>query len=102
MNLEHYVQILKEYVCKERQGCNDGVSVLSMLYMCYADSNRMDDEKIRADFDALYQSMNGMPLLEVDRVIYPVCTLCRDHEKTGFVHGIQIGIRLLQELTDVH
>lgn len=67
-----------------------------MLYMCYADSNRMDDKKIKADFDALYQSMNGMPLQEVDRVIYPVCTLCRDHEKTGFVHGVQVGMRLLQ------
>lgn len=46
-----------------------------MLYMCYADSNRMDDKRIRADFDALYQSMNGMPLKDVDRIIYLVCIL---------------------------
>lgn len=39
MNLEHYIQILKEHVC------SDGASVLAMLYMCYNDSNTMDDEK---------------------------------------------------------
>lgn len=44
--------------------------------------------------------MNGMPLWEMDKVIYPVCTLCRDHERAGFVAGIKIGIRLQAELTE--
>ena len=48
---------------------------------------RMEDEK-----------MNGMPLQEVDRVIYPVCTLCRDHERAGFVEGVRMGILLAQEV----
>ena len=42
--------------------------------------------------------MNGMELREMDKIIYPVCTLCRDHEKAGFVEGIKIGIRLGAEL----
>ena len=33
-----------------------------------------------------------------DNIIYPVCKLCRDHERAGFVEGIKIGIRLAQEL----
>ena len=49
-------------------------------------------------FNALYQAMNGMTLREMDRVIYPVCTLCRDHEKAGFVEGLKVGIRLKEEL----
>lgn len=32
-----------------------------------------------------YQQMNGMPLREMDKIIYPVCKLCRDHEKAGLL-----------------
>ena len=37
---------------------------------------------------------------EMDEIIYPVCKLCRDHERSGFVEGIKVGIRLRQELTN--
>ena len=59
----------------------------------------MDDAQIKADFNALYQAMNGMELQEMDKIIYPVCTLCRDHERAGFIEGIKVGIHLAQELT---
>ena len=39
-----------------------------------------------------------MSLRDMDKVIYPVCRLCRDHEKAGFIEGIKIGIRLRAEL----
>lgn len=39
-----------------------------------------------------------MPLKEMDKVIYPVCGLCRDHERSGFIAGIKIGIRLAEEI----
>jgi hypothetical protein len=42
--------------------------------------------------------MNGMSLQEMDKIIYPVCTLCHDHERSGFIHGVQVGIRLAEEL----
>lgn len=57
-----------------------------------------DNDQIRADFHLLYQQMNGMPLKEMDKVIYPVCGLCRDHERSGFIAGIKIGIRLAEEI----
>jgi hypothetical protein len=30
--------------------------------------------------------------------IISTCTLCREHEKSGFVEGVKVGIRLAQEL----
>ena len=42
--------------------------------------------------------MNGMELREMDKIIYPVCTLCRDHEKVGFIAGIRLGVLLAQEV----
>ena len=54
----------------------------------------MDNEAIKADFEELYRLMNGKPLKEIDEIIYAVCTLCRDHEKAGFIEGVKIGIEL--------
>ena len=54
--------------------------------------------KDNAEFNELYQQMNGMPLREMDKIIYPVCKLCRDHERAGFVEGVKIGIQLNTEL----
>jgi hypothetical protein len=33
----------------------------------------------------------------MDKIIYPVCKLCRDHEKAGFIEGIKVGILLAAE-----
>ena len=58
----------------------------------------MYDDQIKADFAELYQALNGTPLREVDWIVNPVCALCRDHERNGFVHGLQVGVRLAQEI----
>ena len=58
----------------------------------------MDNAAIKADFERLYQLMNGKPLNEIDEIIYTVCTLCRDHEKAGFVEGVKVGMSLAKEL----
>ena len=34
--------------------------------------------------------MKGMTLAERDEMVYPVCKLCRDHEKAGFIEGIEL------------
>ena len=76
----------------------DGESVLSLRYEAYGDINRMYDDQIKADFPELYQALNEMPLQEMDWIINLVCALCRDHERNGFVHGVQQGAQLVQEI----
>lgn len=97
MSIDGYIQILKAHVEAQEPDFGDGDSVLALLYEAYNEVNTMDDTKIKADFHQLYELMNGMPLRDMDKIIYPVCTLCRDHERSGFTHGIQIGIRLAIE-----
>lgn len=60
--------------------------------------NGFDNDVIRRDFNELYAAMNGKTIREMDEIIYPVCTLCRDHEKAGFEEGIKVGFRLAQEI----
>ena len=70
-------------------------------YEAYGDINRMYDDQIKADFAELYQLLNGMPLREMDWIINPVCALCRDHERNGFLHGVQLGAQVVQEIQSV-
>ena len=69
-----------------------------MLYEAYNEINLMDDDKVKQDFHELYELMNSMPLREMDKIVYPVSTLCRDHERDRFIHGVQVGMRLAEEL----
>ena len=96
--IEKYIQALREYALSHDPNCTDGESVLGMLYECHNENCPYDNEEIKADFNELYQQMNGMPLREMDAIIYPVCKLCRDHEKAGFAAGLKIGLRLATEL----
>ena len=96
--METYFETLRDYILAHQPDLGDGETVLEMIYECYSQLNYMDNENIRKDFDELYRAMHGQSLREMDKVIYTVCTLCRDHERSGFINGIRIGIRLNDEL----
>ena len=95
MKMNDYLTALQTHLTTQ-QPTNQ--NLLDLLYDAYNDTTGMDNEAIKADFEELYQLMNGKPLQEIDEIIYAVCTLCRDHEKAGFVEGVKVGIGLGQEL----
>lgn len=96
--MKNFYDVLNRYVSENQPDFCDGESVLTLLYEAYSECNRLDDAQVKEDFNELYKLMNGMDLREMDKIIYPVCKLCRDHEKSGFVEGIKIGIMLAHEL----
>ena len=93
-----FLETLKRHIAEHPPNLGDGESVLTMLYECHNENNPSDNAQIRADFNELSQQMNGMPLREMDNIVYPVCKLCRDHEKAGFMEGIRLGVLLAQEV----
>lgn len=96
--MKEFLEKLRQQVAENPPNYGDADSVLGLLYECFNENNPYDSEQIKADFEELYWQMNGMPLREMDRIVYPVCKLCRDHERAGVVEGTKIGVRLLQEL----
>ena len=98
--MNDYFERLRTHIAENPPDFGDGESILTLLYEAYADSNKMDDGTIKEDFNELYRQMNGMQLREMDKIIYPVCTLCRDHQRSGFVDGIKVGIHLQTELAE--
>ena len=98
--MKEYFEMLKQRGADNPSNYGDADSVLGLIYECFNENNSYDNEQIKADFEELYRQMNGMPLREMDKIVYPVCKLCRDHERSGFVEGIKIGVRLRTELTE--
>ena len=96
--MERYIEKLRSYLTEQNLPDESPLSILNMLYEAYNEINLMDDDKVKQDFHELYELMNGMPLRDMDQIAYPVCTLCRDHERDRFIHGVQVGIRLAEEL----
>ena len=95
MKMNDYLTALQTHLTTQQ---SPNQSILEMLFDAYNDTTGMDNEEIKANFERLYRLMNGKPLQEIDEIIYAVCTLCRDHEKSGFVEGVKVGIGLAQEL----
>lgn len=97
--MKEYMKHLQEYLAQHSLDFGDCESVLGLLYEAYSDINPMPDPpEIKAEFHRLYDQMNGMSLREMDQVLDPVCSLCRHHERSGFMHGVQIGVALAKEL----
>ena len=96
--MKESLEILKQCIADSPPNYGDADSVLGLLYECVSETNPYDNEQIKADFGELYQQMNGMPLRELDKIIYPVCKLCRDHERADFVERIRTGLMIAQKL----
>ena len=98
--MKNYFDNLRVRIAESPPDFGDADSVLTLLYEAYSEINNLDDAQTKTDFHALYESMNGMTLQDMDRVIDPVCRLCRDHERSGFVNGVKVGICLGRELAE--
>lgn len=97
--MNEHIDTLKCYVAENPPNYGDDAhSILEMLYCHYHECNNTDNDTVKAAFEDLYLRMHGMPLREMDRIIDAVCTLCWEHEKTGFVEGVKVGIELAHEL----
>ena len=95
MKMNDYLTALQTHLNTQRPTSQN---LLDLLYDAYNDTTGLDNEVIKADFERLYQLMNGKPLQEIDEIIYTVCTLCRDHERAGFIEGVKVGMSLEQEI----
>ena len=71
--MERYIEKLRSYLAEQKLTDESPQSILNMLYEAYNEINLMDDDKIKQDFHELYELMNGMPLREMDQIVYPVC-----------------------------
>ena len=101
MRMDEFMNVLHIQLATQQPSYPDNAeSILEVLFDAYNESSGFDNAVIKADFEELYRLMNGKPLKEIDEIIYAVCTLCRDHEKAGFIEGAKIGAKIMIEIQD--
>ncbi len=100
MKYADYLAVLGKHIASHPLKLGGGESVLMLLYENYEELQGCSSGQIKEDFHERNRLLNGVPLTELDRIINPVCTLCRDHEQAGFIHGVQAGVRLAQEIME--
>ena len=99
MKMNEFMTALQTHLTTLQPNYPDNAeSILEVLFDAYNESSGFDNAAIKADFEELYQLMSGKPLKEINAIICAVCTICRDHEKAGFMEGIQVGYRLASEI----
>ena len=97
--MNEYIAALRNYVAENPPNYgSDANCILEILFTYYHECNNTDTDAVKAAFEDLYQRMHGMPLREIDRIVDTICTLCREHEKAGFVEGVKVGVQLGKEI----
>ena len=102
MKMNEFVHTLQQKLDTENISFgNDADSVLNFLCNAYYDQNcSHESDEIKQAFEEMYEAMNGKTIREMDKIIYPVCSLCRAHQQSGFADGIKLGFLLSQELNN--
>ena len=100
MDMQKYLAALQAQEATQQANFGDDAdTVLGMLCSTYYELNcNADTDEIKQAFDELYQAMTGKTLKEKDEVIYATCRLCSLHQQTGFIDGLCLGLRMVQEL----
>jgi hypothetical protein len=70
-----------------------------MIYNCYKDQHNMETAEVKSGFEMIYSLLNDKSSDETEEFIDAVCALCSEHEKVAFIEGIQLGVRLAQEVS---
>ena len=98
MDLQAFITALKTYIARQETNPQCDESLLEILFDIYAEFSGFDNDTILEDFNALYAVMNSKTIREMDEIIYPACTLFRDHEKVEFQERVKEEIRLEREI----
>ena len=66
IDVKRYFEKLRDCIAESPLDFGDADSALVLLYDAYAEFHNLDDAQTKADFLALYEAMNGLPLQEMD------------------------------------
>lgn len=73
-------------------------AVLNLLYEQYLEMELLDRRGIQTNLVPLNDILEKLPLRDNDEVFNLTVRLCEEHEKRGFLSGVRIGAKLMQEL----
>ena len=96
-----YIKKLNAYFAENppNYGYYDAHSLLEMLYFFYTEFNPIDNSAMKQHFRSLSQFFHHLTIEESDQVFNIVSSLLIENERTAFISGIHVGMRLESELS---
>ena len=100
--MNRYIEKLKAFLAEQspHYRYTDANSILEMLYCYYSEENPIDNAAIRCRFKELDNILCRLPLADNNAVFSLTCKLCSAYEQQAFWEGVQVGMRLFEELGD--
>lgn len=86
-----YIKSILPYLKAET--CN-AQELQDQLYRCYQKLHPYDSETVRNAFSQLDSVLHKLTLQEYDRVWDLTCDISMECERTAFLEGLSVGIRL--------
>ena len=81
---------------------NESKSILEFLYEAYTEFNNLDTDQIRRDYRGIHDMMEKKLPEQLDAILDSMNQLCREHERSGFIHGFALGMMLMEEIYWYH
>lgn len=95
--MKEILHTIHKSIAEHPPNYNGSGTLLDMLYWHYTESNVLDNEKIKGQFEALRNLVN-LSRQEYDELFYIVSDLCLEHGRLAFIEGLRLGVVLMQEL----
>ena len=99
--MEEYLRKLSAYVAEHPPDMHsdDIHTILYALFWVYCESAGTDGENVQQGYDTLQQQLQRLPAQDANTIINTVNDLCWEHDRTWFINGFKMGMRLEQELS---
>ncbi len=98
--MQHYIKAIQDYFKQNPPNCGDAESILGLLYWHYAESNPIENQKIRDGFAKVRQQYPHLSMEKFDPIFTTVSDLCVEHEHLAFLEGLRLGVTLMMELAE--
>lgn len=76
--MDSFNNALKQHIADHQPNLGNSDSVLALQSKAYSEFHRLDNKRIRADFNELYRQINRITLLEMNQIIDPLCKFYRN------------------------
>jgi len=95
--MKEILHAIQKSIAEHPPDYNGSGSLLDMLYWHYTESNALDNEKIKEQFESL-RKLIILSREEYDELFYIASDLCLEHGRLAFIEGLRLGVVLMQEL----
>lgn len=96
------IESLKNFLTTQRLNFDPDApeSMMEALYQLYIESSVADSPAMREQYELLNAYVGDLPTKTQNAIADILCVLCTEHEKAAFMQGLQLGAKLVFELSE--